>query len=656
MTTSDVKPPPDDTPKIGHLCELMVLNQHYDKDGNLIVNTTTAAAGESEDDSNYSNHALVHRRTFNKAHEIADAEVEINSPQILKAFETVVKYYPAYPMHFNEPITVKQPYMLLSHHWTELEEYRNNATDNVVRKHLNILLDFMERELRKDRKKYERLVDVGHISFALLWNIYKPGSLVISKPPEDPTQTRIYRLMKVEYDDDMCGRYIWLHMSCCEYDGDITGRYDASHYIRENVVGKATAITKLPFYPLEYADKPEEITQSLTLRGQRYLNFRGIHVQRYKGMLQLLKKPPLGFFSQDSSAYSGTFMPKSFEGRIVIDTKTFMEENPSFDNYLYDTEPTVDTFENHSGPKHTHMFWPAVDPLLCPPYVDGFSPSLKQWCRFTIDLISDPKWKENAFDRLILNPAPKRVIKSLVSAHEFPESAARDHQDSKGKGLVVLLHGTPGTGKTLTAEAVAEHTKRALLSISSGELGVTVPEIDNSLNRFLECAALWKAIVLIDEADVFLEARSNGVSNRLEQNSLVAVFLRHLEYFQGIVFLTSNRGSGLDPAIRSRIHLLLQFNPPDVNARRALWQQALQGISPSEADFDMEEALHTLTPLEMNGREISNALNLIKTLAREDKAKIHQEHFKTFLQVWNCFEVQEEGKGINGNGGKIRGL
>lgn len=58
--------------------------------------------------------------------------------------------------------------------------------------------------------------------------------------------------------------------------------------------------------------------------------------------------------------------------------------------------------------------------------------------------------------------------------------------------------------------------------VSSGELGVSVAEIDRSLSRFLQYAALWKSIVLIDEADVFLEARLTGVSNRLEQNSLVA--------------------------------------------------------------------------------------------------------------------------------------
>ena len=131
------------------------------------------------------------------------------------------------------------------------------------------------------------------------------------------------------------------------------------------------------------------------------------------------------------------------------------------------------------------------------------------------------------------------------------------------------------------------------------------------------------------------------------------VFLRQLEYFRGIVFLTSNRGSGLDPAIRSRIHLFLQFSPPDLKTRKAMWKQVLERFSPEETDFVMEDALDLLSVPDMNGREISNASHLIRTLAREEEKKVTSEHIKTFLQVWDCFEgAESEGMGIIGKGGK----
>lgn len=70
---------------------------------------------------------------------------------------------------------------------------------------------------------------------------------------------------------------------------------------------------------------------------------------------------------------------------------------------------------------------------------------------------------------------------------------------------------------------VAEHTQRALINITSGELGITVDEINEKLGAYLRYATTWKAIVLIDEADVFIGTRSAGAS--LEHNGLVAGLL-----------------------------------------------------------------------------------------------------------------------------------
>ena len=69
---------------------------------------------------------------------------------------------------------------------------------------------------------------------------------------------------------------------------------------------------------------------------------------------------------------------------------------------------------------------------------------------------------------------------------------------------------------------VSEYTNRILMVISSGSLGTYVDRIDENLTKYLQYATLWKAVVLIDEADVFLEARQSGSSDSLERNSLVA--------------------------------------------------------------------------------------------------------------------------------------
>jgi SpoVK/Ycf46/Vps4 family AAA+-type ATPase len=108
----------------------------------------------------------------------------------------------------------------------------------------------------------------------------------------------------------------------------------------------------------------------------------------------------------------------------------------------------------------------------------------------------------------------------------------------KGRGLTVLLHGPPGTGKTLTAECISERQQRPLYTVGCGDLGTEPLELERRLKEIFSYAVSWKAILLMDEADIFLQERDIQNVNR---NALVSIFLRELEYFDGILFLTTNR-------------------------------------------------------------------------------------------------------------------
>lgn len=110
-----------------------------------------------------------------------------------------------------------------------------------------------------------------------------------------------------------------------------------------------------------------------------------------------------------------------------------------------------------------------IESLLCPPFVIGYSLSRKEWCRFCVDSTNEVAWKKDMWDSLILGDEETLVLQSLVTSHHFPENA-RNQPDQKGRGLVILLYGTPGSGKTLTAETAAEGSTRPLISTSLGEL------------------------------------------------------------------------------------------------------------------------------------------------------------------------------------------
>jgi SpoVK/Ycf46/Vps4 family AAA+-type ATPase len=170
----------------------------------------------------------------------------------------------------------------------------------------------------------------------------------------------------------------------------------------------------------------------------------------------------------------------------------------------------------------------------------------------------------------------------------------------------------------------------------------------------LQYATLWKAVVLLDEADIFLEARDEKEGDS-KRNSLVAVFLKELEYFAGIVFLTTNRLASFDRAMKSRIHLALGYGPPGDDVRRLIWEQCLGGVPAAERDIeDVDDVAETLSTIEMNGREISNALNTARTIARFRKIKLQMSHIETVINVKLAFDksLRQDAKKLTSGGPK----
>ena len=157
-------------------------------------------------------------------------------------------------------------------------------------------------------------------------------------------------------------------------------------------------------------------------------------------------------------------------------------------------------------------------------------------------------WSDEPFDSLVLGQKQKELIHALVKQHSARSEHFDDIVRGKGKGLVGLLSGNPGCGKTLTAEAVAEVLHQPLYVASAGELGTGPEDLDRRLGRILELAQTWNAVLLLDEAEVFLQKRDTADVTR---NALVSIFLRQLEYYQGVLIMTTNLVAYCDPAFES---------------------------------------------------------------------------------------------------------
>ncbi|RDL37691.1 uncharacterized protein BP5553_05124 [Venustampulla echinocandica] len=262
--------------------------------------------------------------------------------------------------------------------------------------------------------------------------------------------------------------------------------------------------------------------------------------------------------------------------------------------------------------------------------------------------------QRDVFSRLKILREYKDIVKALVGSHFVKkdlerrynsistEGLSQDLIQGKGRGLVILLHGVPGVGKTATAEAVALENQKPLFSITCGDLGLTPSEVESSLTEVFRLAHLWDCVLLLDEADVFLSQRSRL---DLKRNALVSVFLRVLEYYNGILFLTTNRVGTLDEAFKSRIHMSLYYPPLEKVQAKQIFKMNIERLKEIENQRSMligeaplliqEDKIlefaeshfdNTKSAGRWNGRQIRNAFQIASSLAyhknRMDNAEL----------------------------------
>lgn len=233
-------------------------------------------------------------------------------------------------------------------------------------------------------------------------------------------------------------------------------------------------------------------------------------------------------------------------------------------------------------------------------------------------------------DKLVLKQSTKSMLQNLAKLYvqqkvgpvaRQPETSpdgkpvarpwSADYIEDKGKGLVVLLHGKPGVGKTYTAECIAHTMQRPLLSITCADIGVDPPTVETRLRKWFTIARLWDAVLLLDEADIYFESRQ---TQDLARNNLVASFLRAIEYYDGILFLTTNRIGTSDEAVWSRIHATIYYDNFNDTDRRKIWDTYFDKLEVEreneirvlESAKDYVRHSQEVQDLQWNGREIRN--------------------------------------------------
>lgn len=236
------------------------------------------------------------------------------------------------------------------------------------------------------------------------------------------------------------------------------------------------------------------------------------------------------------------------------------------------------------------------------PFIRAFSAKLKKYVYVDVDDVKEHVYRAGVRDLLVLPDGMRRALDAVFDTP--PDQVFGDLFDGRHGGVVILAAGGPGVGKTLTAEVYAESMKRPLYVMEMGELGTSLAVVEQNLQKIFDRARRWNAVLLLDEADIFLSRRQDS---DLERGAIVATFLRLLDYYEGTFFLTTNREEVIDDAFRSRATLRLAYPDLVEESRTRVWSQLLR-----RAELEFEGNISELAKENVNGRNIRNAIRVLK--------------------------------------------
>ncbi|KAE8318773.1 P-loop containing nucleoside triphosphate hydrolase protein [Aspergillus transmontanensis] len=510
--------------------------------------------------------------------------------ELLKEFLVkVFKDYPGLTMTLKR-VEFKPPFMPFVHRWEEFSNARDEVKDPMTKSVVDLLYNILEEELRETITRRKDLILNGVVTHDMLWAIFEPGVNVYCIHGDHE------RVLQSSSASTNCEGVFVVSAKYVDYDGNGFGYRKQGQCIPP--FQGTVPITSLPVFPLHFHSNAAIIRDNLIARGRVWEEHSGYHYKQYEGP---------GF-----TKFMGQGMQLNVKSRIIIDGEAFNTFNP---NDSIRVDGCTKTLSDEQR-------------LLATPVLRGYSLKDKKWLEFYLEGVRDIVWDSHAFDSLVL-PAEQQRLKGLILAIAKAQSKQMDTFDDvvqgKGRGVIIQLSGPPGVGKTLTAESVAEVMRVPLYVLSAGDLGTSPGNVEKALKDILRMVPKWGAVLLLDEADVFMETRN---SKDLERNELVSIFLRLLEYYEGILFLTTNRAESIDPAFESRIHVSVRYPDLDAKSRRQIWAQFLG----SNGGFSSEQ-LDYLAQVKLNGRQIKNVLKTAHLLAREQDHEIGYDHVRTVLDL-----------------------
>ncbi|KAM0391890.1 hypothetical protein ACHAQC_006690 [Fusarium culmorum] len=597
----------------------------------------------------FERYSFIIRRIFKRTghgDSFVRTELCIQSPDLCKFLrDMIIDTHNSFDIS-STPIVMPAPFWELFYCRERLEICAKSKSHShpKIQGEINLLYDFV----RKDKltidnlATYTSMVSQGKIDVDTLWTLFAPNKRIFLNTGQASECWLCRDVLRSQKDPR-----VWFVTGCrLSFNGQELGLATQTYPISfARRVDGSVNIIDLPLIPEDHFDRAETAKLEIKKRGKIFQDIMrndlsGFAYRHYEGTV---------WETDEADALAmGTW-----NERVVIDYQQFLESVPEAASPLERFDKTSRKSSSDSDSDSSSDSEPddaradiklsvgndkrnafeallkiipkgrgirTLDDLLLfsSPRMPAYGLKSKKWRWVLIDGLLPVKENDIPFKSLQVDSGMKSLIRSLVKGHQ-KWGKRKDFDDvveNKGKGLVMMLHGEPGIGKTLTAESIAELTASPLYSVSGGELSVDVKTVEKTVTSVFERGNRWKAIILLDEADVVMSKRTSA---ELERSAIVAVWLRKLEYFEGVLFLTTNRKEQFDDAFQSRIHLTIRLPDLRPRERQAIWKSL---VVFNERFIDKarwgDEIYEVLGKLHINGRLIKNLLRTATYHARSD--------------------------------------
>ncbi|GKU10593.1 unnamed protein product, partial [Fusarium langsethiae] len=565
---------------------------------------------------------------------VVSKRLTVHSAPLLQILRRYVFYYPSATVD-STAMWLEEPFALVAHHYREIQAHfdankakivqgvdTDTQIDNIKKdedeevtglRHLGWLLAFFKKAVLDDMINEQNRHADDMCTFRMLWLLYKPGMTVYH---ESDGHLGAYVLQSVDTDPGILSivppmrpKSYTIKVWSLDFDGKYVGRVGKTITIApfEGV----RPIRSLQLVPSDIIDRDDngKWREKLEDNGKKWYQLLPGGQVHYSG-------PVLGETKRQTAAplptTTGVVYGEGSHPELVLDWVMFETwAEKVFQSVNAKTVVAYDPIHPLGFLGLTMTYWILLstrtllfqtqrrDQNIVIYYVD---------VQLDVTYCNPPRPNIRAIDTLVMPPERKDMIKALIqkfTSNDLDKTRQQawraDYIENKGD------------------ECIAEYTERPLLSLTCGDIGTNEVKMEAQLSKWFQLAEKWGAVMLIDEADVYLERRQ---VTDLKRNSLVAVFLRCIEYYRGILFLTTNRVGQFDDAFISRIHVIIHYEKLNPEGQKKVWMQFFDKLDYDREDFKVTRRAKdyiledgAISEMEWNGREIRNAFQTAVALA-----------------------------------------